>query len=378
RSKRRKAAHKTWLVSDAGTAHRWATAINDRLKIGPGQPDDGREESLERTKSGPGRRLLVLVNPVSGKGGSRSTWDKTLRPMLDQAMAAVTVIFSTRRGELAELITNAGGNAATEPGGNGGADRGEAAGESRLGSLDGFDGIVVVGGDGTFFEVLQGLYARQDCARQLSRLSLGIVPAGTGNGLAKTVSEESGEEFGALSASFLVAKGYTKPTDLLLTESGDKKYLAFLNVGWGMISDVDIESEAYRWMGSNRFTFGTIVRIINLKHYRGRISFLPEPAQNADSAAATSSATAAAPFRMPPLTEPVHLPDANAESAAGGAPTEPWTSVEGEFVLADVAQTSHIAHDMPMAPHSRLGDGLMDLFFIKKGASRIAMIQVRL
>lgn len=39
-------------------------------------------------------------------------------------------------------------------------------------------------------------------------------------------------------------------------------------------------------------------------------------------------------------------------------------------------QASHIAHDMPMAPHSRLGDGLIDLFFIKKGASRIAMIQV--
>ncbi|CAN0518166.1 unnamed protein product, partial [Ectocarpus sp. 8 AP-2014] len=48
-------------------------------------------------------------------------------------------------------------------------------------------GIVVVGGDGTFFEVLQGMYARPDCARQLSRLSLGIVPAGSGNGLAKTV-----------------------------------------------------------------------------------------------------------------------------------------------------------------------------------------------
>lgn len=32
---------------------------------------------------------------------------------------------------------------------------------------------------------------------------------------------------------------------------------------------------------------------------------------------------------------------------------------------------------MPMAPHSRLGDGLIDLFFIKKGASRIAMIKVR-
>lgn len=49
------------------------------------------------------------------------------------------------------------------------------------------------------------------------------------------MSAESREEFGVVSASFLAAKGRTKPMDLLPTESGDNKYLAFLNVGWGMI-----------------------------------------------------------------------------------------------------------------------------------------------
>lgn len=49
------------------------------------------------------------------------------------------------------------------------------------------------------------------------------------------MSVESGEEYGAMSASFLAARGHTKAMDLLPTESGDKKYLAFLNVGWGMI-----------------------------------------------------------------------------------------------------------------------------------------------
>lgn len=51
---------------------------------------------------------------------------------------------------------------------------------------------------------------------------------------------ESGEEFGAVSASFLAAKGRTKAMDLLPTESGDKKYLGFLNVGWGMIRWVNM------------------------------------------------------------------------------------------------------------------------------------------
>ena len=49
------------------------------------------------------------------------------------------------------------------------------------------------------------------------------------------VSEESGEYFGVVSAAFLAAKGRTKQLDLLPTECGDKRYLAFLTVGWGMI-----------------------------------------------------------------------------------------------------------------------------------------------
>lgn len=70
RKKKREAAHQTWLVSDADTALVWAAAINDSLK------QQGRRRGRA---SGPGRRLLVLVNPVSGTGDSRSRWDKILR-----------------------------------------------------------------------------------------------------------------------------------------------------------------------------------------------------------------------------------------------------------------------------------------------------------
>ncbi|CAM9730987.1 unnamed protein product, partial [Ectocarpus sp. 8 AP-2014] len=74
RKNKRRAAHQTWLASDPDTAQHWATEINNRLR-----QSQGREEDLERGKRGPGRRLLVLVNPVSGTGESRSTWEKTLR-----------------------------------------------------------------------------------------------------------------------------------------------------------------------------------------------------------------------------------------------------------------------------------------------------------
>lgn len=60
-----------------------------------------------------------------------------------------------------------------------------------------------------------------------------------------------------------------------------------------------------------------------------------------------------------------HRPDHHSSASVKPAPN------------AAAAQAKYISHDMPMAPASRLGDGLMDLFFVKKGASRIAMIKVR-
>lgn len=75
--------------------------------------------------------------------------------MLEQAQVTTTVIFSTRGGEFAEIIANAGGGTGAGGGAVQGANGvgGGGVGGSRVGSLDDLDGIVVVGGDGTFFEV---------------------------------------------------------------------------------------------------------------------------------------------------------------------------------------------------------------------------------
>ncbi len=45
--------------------------------------------------------------------------------------------------------------------------------------------------------------------------------------------------------------------------------------GLGICSDVDIESERYRGLGSARFTLGTLVRLASLRSYKGCLSYLP-------------------------------------------------------------------------------------------------------
>lgn len=50
---------------------------------------------------------------------------------------------------------------------------------------------------------------------------------------------------------------------------------SFLSIGWGLISDIDIESECLRVIGGQRFTVWSFHRLVNLRTYHGTISYLP-------------------------------------------------------------------------------------------------------
>lgn len=48
-----------------------------------------------------------------------------------------------------------------------------------------------------------------------------------------------------------------------------------MSVGWGFISDIDIESERLRSIGYQRFAIWSVHRLINLRTYHGTLSYLP-------------------------------------------------------------------------------------------------------
>jgi hypothetical protein len=48
----------------------------------------------------------------------------------------------------------------------------------------------------------------------------------------------------------------------------------FLDVAWGFISDVDFDSEVFRWMGKARFTVTAIEKLLSHDSYRARVSFV--------------------------------------------------------------------------------------------------------
>jgi diacylglycerol kinase (ATP) len=98
----------------------------------------------------PQRRLLVIANPISGRGNARR-----LLPQFDELAAgagvSIDICLTERAGHGRELAAAAAGK--------------------------GYDGVVAVGGDGTINEIINGLGAHG--------LPLMVIPQGTGNVLAK-------------------------------------------------------------------------------------------------------------------------------------------------------------------------------------------------
>ena len=172
---------------------------------------------------------------------------------------------------------------------------------------------------------------------------------------------------------------------MINTASGKNMY-SFLSVGWGLLSDIDIESERLRFLGESRFAAWTLVRTLNLRSYRGRLSF-----KVAQSAAAPSPATAngnkgtdidklydrewrqrdsyasaetlqchtPTPVHLKPLSEPV--PD-------------DWVVIEDEFLFMYAVNCAYIGTDVLFAPKLSTDDGRIALVFIRKGVSRVDIV----
>merc|ERR1712136_374571 len=140
---------------------------------------------------------------------------------------------------------------------------GHAKEDVKTVDLSKYDGIVIVSGDGLIHEVINGLMERDDW-EQAIKTPLGVVPGGSGNALAASIVYASTGHISTenlLSDSlFEIARGLTRDMSLMHVQLREKSFYSFLNIGWGFVADVDIESERYRFLGTARFTMGTFVR----------------------------------------------------------------------------------------------------------------------
>ena len=135
----------------------------------------------------------------------------------------------------------------------------------------------------------------------------------------------------------MVAKGKTSAMDLSRYETKSSTYLSFLTFSWSIIADIDIESEAIRFMGFLRMDIWAVWRVLNLRTYKAKFSYLPPSEEN---------------VTLPPLSEPI--------PSDGG-----WVTSEDTFILFWASHVTHAAEGTFHAPQCRLDDGVFTVFIVR-------------
>ncbi|CAA7409198.1 unnamed protein product [Spirodela intermedia] len=292
-------------------------------------------ETLGRPK-----RLLILVNPFGGKRHAPLIFENEVKPLLDAA-GVFYVMQETQYQLHAQEI-------------------------ARKLDLTSWDGIVCVSGDGILVEVVNGFLQRGDWQDAI-KMPLGIVPGGTGNGMAKSLLDAVGERCSPSNAILSIICGHKQPLDVSTVKQGDNTFFSVLMLTWGLIADVDIESEKYRWMGSARLDFYALLRVLSLRRYHGRVHFVPAPGYEAHGAPAGG-------------LEPPLCGDHDHDHDHGGdgmerrgyqGPTisfksSEWRSVEGPFIAVWLHNVPWGSADAMPAPEAKFSDGYLDVLIIKE------------
>ncbi|XP_043946415.1 sphingosine kinase 1 [Protopterus annectens] len=337
-------------------------------------------------------RVLILLNPHSGKGQALQLFHSQVLPMLNETEIQHKLIVTERQNHAHELIQEE--------------------------DLSLWDAVIIMSGDGLMYEVLNGIMKRPDWETTIKK-PLGILPGGSGNALAASINHYSGHDNAVdedllINCTFFICKGLTAPMDLVSVTTSHRHMFSFLGVAWGFISDIDIESEKYRTIGSARFTVGTFIRLTSLRVYRGRLSYLPANddtgkqcktsvdlevngfchslsckqststpnvnsqhmynACNSNNLMKSHSSDSSIPFSKttvasgpldslaPPLSKPV---------------PNHWTvSEEQDFILVLALYQSHLGDQFFTAPMAQPNDEVIHLFYVKAGISRTSLLKL--
>jgi diacylglycerol kinase (ATP) len=177
-------------------------------------------------------KTLLVVNPAAGHGKGKKCYER-LEPVLREKMPGLEVRFSEYPGHAVEIGRRAAG--------------------------EGFDRLICLGGDGTPFEVIGGLY---DQGRPAKLPEIGLIPAGTGNSFIR--------DFGTLTpdeALRNILDGRRRRVDLVEFEDQEdgrtiRRYSLNI-IGVGLIADIlQLTNERLKFLGAAGYSLAVLVRLI--------------------------------------------------------------------------------------------------------------------
>ncbi|XP_076335805.1 sphingosine kinase 2-like [Tachypleus tridentatus] len=271
-----------------------------------------------------------------------------------------------------------------------------------------FKNIVSVSGDGLIYEIVNGLLARSDW-REAIKMPIGVIPGGSGNGLAFSLNEALGEPtvLDSVTSSVLhIIKGRIQKKHLILLQTVDESVCSLSSFLWGVIADIVLDSEVLRFLGEVRYGLTGTLKSLSPRKYRGRLSFLratdESRAKLARARKAASDRLNVNQLRNSKLIRYLHedqsfigstsnhsnplfqsttfndLKENNASSSrflwkteTSLLPTwdqhvsEDWETIEGEFYVIGCSYVSRLSTYLSLSPFAKLNDDTIWLILVR-------------
>nr|XP_008521010.1 PREDICTED: ceramide kinase-like protein isoform X2 [Equus przewalskii] len=202
------------------------------------------------------KSLKILLNPQSHKKEATQVYYKKVEPLLKIAGIKTDVTITEYEGHALSLLKEC--------------------------ELQGFDGVVCVGGDGSASEVAHALLlrAQKDAGVEAdsiltpvqAQLPLGVIPAGSTNVLAHSLHGVPH----VVTATLHIIMGHVQPVDVCSFSTIGKLLRFGFSAMFGFGGRTLALAEKHRWMSPNqRRDFAVIKALAKLKPEDCEISFLP-------------------------------------------------------------------------------------------------------
>ncbi|NXK02772.1 CERK1 kinase, partial [Herpetotheres cachinnans] len=294
------------------------------------------KELLETQRSRP-KQLLVYINPYGGKRQGKRIYEQKVAPLFSLAS------ISTDVDNLFEVNINK------------------------------YDGVVCVGGDGMFSEVMHGLIGRMQKDSGIDQnnpkaplvqcnIRIGIIPAGSTDCICYSTVGISDPVTSALH----IIVGDCQPLDVSSVHHNNTflKYSVSL-LGYGFYGDTLKDSEKKRWMGPMRYDFSGLKTFLSHHYYEGTISFQPAKHTLGSPRDKDSCRTGCYICKK---SEQQLAEQRKEHGLKHEEDEEEWKVIKGKFLAINSVNMSCSCPRSPkgLSPAAHLADGSADLILVRK------------
>ncbi|MEZ5470603.1 MAG: diacylglycerol kinase family lipid kinase [Marinicella sp.] len=234
------------------------------------------------------QKILIIFNPHAGSGRAQK-YLPLIMDYLQQLCIDFDLLETKRSGHAQSLVQGS--------------------------DLAYYQAVIAAGGDGTLFEIINGLMSHQAG----NRIPFGVIPVGTGNAFSR--------ELGLMPTDWqkgidIIAKKQIKAIDIGQAKTNTQSFY-FLNIiGMGFVVNAGRTTLKIKKLGKSAYTFATLWETAKLKKH------------------------------------PIQLTMTLADGTTN--------DIDDDLVFVEVANSRYTGTSFLIAPDARIDDGLLDVIILKK------------